>query len=97
MRVYLETDLNRVFTKALGPIATAELDVVLTHRFDAPGTDITHREVLSVVSIRPPCTQRVVAGWGVGGAWVESRSRQVARLATACIVGDPSGTVAVRG
>ena len=30
-RLYLETDLNRVFTRSLGSVAAAELDVVLTH------------------------------------------------------------------
>jgi hypothetical protein len=40
-RIYLETDLNRVFTKSLGAVAMAELDVILTHRLDAPGTAIT--------------------------------------------------------
>jgi len=39
VRIYLETDLNRVFTKSLGALAMAELDVVLTHRLDAPGTE----------------------------------------------------------
>ncbi|MEO1060366.1 MAG: hypothetical protein AAFZ07_03030 [Actinomycetota bacterium] len=43
-RIYLETDLNRVFTSSLGSIAAAELDVVLTHRLGAPGTDITFVE-----------------------------------------------------
>lgn len=43
-RIYLETDLNRVFTKSLGPIAAAELDVVLTHQLGAPGTEIVHVE-----------------------------------------------------
>lgn len=39
-RLYLETDLNRVFTKAVGPIASSELDVVLAHSLDAPDTEI---------------------------------------------------------
>ncbi len=39
-RIYLETDLNRVFTKSLGAVAAAELDVVLAHRLEAPGTEI---------------------------------------------------------
>ena len=40
-RIYLETDLNRVFTQSLAPIAAAELDVVLTHRLATPGTHIS--------------------------------------------------------
>ena len=40
-RIYLETDLNRVFTKSLGAIAAAELDVILTHHLGAPGTEIS--------------------------------------------------------
>lgn len=43
-RIYLETDLNRVFTKSLPTIAAAELDVVLTERHDASGTAIDHVE-----------------------------------------------------
>lgn len=43
-RMYLETDLNRVFTKSLGPIALAELDVVLSGAHSSPGTDIEHVE-----------------------------------------------------
>jgi hypothetical protein len=39
-RIYLETDLNRVFTKSLGPIAMAELDVVLSGAHAASGTEI---------------------------------------------------------
>ncbi len=39
-RIYLETDLNRVFTKSLGAIAAAELDVILTHRLGTPETKI---------------------------------------------------------
>ena len=40
-RIYLETDLNRVFTKSLGAIAAAELDVILTHRLGTPETKIS--------------------------------------------------------
>ncbi len=40
-RIYLETDLNRVFTKSLGAIAAAELDVILTHRLETPETKIS--------------------------------------------------------
>lgn len=40
-RIYLETDLNRVFTKSLGAIAAAELDVILAHRLEAPATEIS--------------------------------------------------------
>ncbi|MFT6291013.1 MAG: hypothetical protein ACJAR2_001613, partial [Ilumatobacter sp.] len=43
-RMYLETDLNRVFTKSLGPIAVAELDVVLSGVHSAPGSEIEHVE-----------------------------------------------------
>lgn len=39
-RLYLETDLNRVFTKAVGSIAAAELDVVLAHSLGTPDTQI---------------------------------------------------------
>ena len=41
VRIYLETDLNRVFTKSLGELASAELDVVLTHRLGAAGAEIS--------------------------------------------------------
>lgn len=44
VRIYLETDLNRVFTKSLGVLASAELDVVLTHRLGAVGTEIASVE-----------------------------------------------------
>jgi SAM-dependent methyltransferase len=40
-RMYLETDLNRVFTKSLGAIAAAELDVILRHRLGATETRIS--------------------------------------------------------
>lgn len=43
-RIYLETDLNRVFTKSLGAVAAAELDVILTHRLGAANTEISHVE-----------------------------------------------------
>ncbi len=52
VRIYLETDLNRVFTKSLGAIAAAELDVVLTHRLDAPGTEISCIEEGRTSSLR---------------------------------------------
>ncbi|MFK7918929.1 MAG: TRM11 family methyltransferase [Ilumatobacter sp.] len=39
-RLYLETDLNRVFTQSVGPVAAAELDVVLAHALDAANTEI---------------------------------------------------------
>lgn len=41
-RIYLETDLNRVFTKSLGLVAAAELDVILRHSLDATQTQIAH-------------------------------------------------------
>jgi hypothetical protein len=40
-RIYLETDLNRVFTRSLSAIAAAELDVILTHRLGASETKIS--------------------------------------------------------
>ena len=40
-RLYLETDLNRVFTKSLDAIAAAELDVILTHCLMASETKIS--------------------------------------------------------
>jgi len=39
-RMYLESDLNRVFTQSLGPIAAAELGAVLSHQLDARDTSI---------------------------------------------------------
>lgn len=39
-RLYLETDLNRVFAASLRSIAAAELDVILTNRLGAPATEI---------------------------------------------------------
>ena len=43
-RLYLETDLNRVFAQSLGAIAGAELDVVLTHLLGVDGTAIEEIE-----------------------------------------------------
>lgn len=39
-RLYLETDLNRVFAQSLGSIAAAELEVVLANGLGAPDTSI---------------------------------------------------------
>lgn len=43
-RLYLESDLNRVFTASLGTIAASELDLTLTRRLDAPDTRIAHTQ-----------------------------------------------------
>jgi len=39
-RLYLETDLNRVFAASLPSIAAAELRVILEHRLGSPDTDV---------------------------------------------------------